>query len=474
MTLAERAYSDETKNLWIITCVCDVVALLASYVMVQVVRVAIGMKLYPPEWSMSLAGIVIISSVIVYLVTGLYSSRRFRPFSFEVERIIFSNVIVTIVVFAILFLMHLDMMSRSMLLLFFGLASLSVILERWIWRKVIAKYRKRGIGIHKLLLVGSGENAEKFYLETVAAEKSAHYGFEYVGYVAYRENSEISNYLGSTELYHEILMSGAATEVLLASERLKYDAIGRMISTASRCNVRISVIPSFDSFYPRKMTDEQVGDQRMITLQLSPNTNPAWGITKRFFDILGGIVGLVLGSPFMLVAAIMVKAVSPDGPVIFKQKRVGKNGKTFIMYKIRTMVPDAENKLDVLQDKNEIDGPAFKISDDPRIIKHGNFLRRSSIDEMPQFLNVLKGDMSLVGPRPPLPHEVEKYDDWEWVRLAVKPGITCYWQISGRSEVGFDEWMHLDLKYVRDQSFATDAKILFKTFGAVLKGKGAK
>ncbi len=232
--------------------------------------------------------------------------------------------------------------------------------------------------------------------------------------------------MGGAEAFNKTIETGLADEVVVGIEAQKYDSHGRIIAMSSKYGIRASVIPEFGDFYPSSLNDEVIDDLRMFTLRFSPNSNPGWCIAKRFFDILGAIVGLVIGSPFLLLGAILVKTGSPDGPVIFKQKRCGRNGKEFTMYKLRTMVPNADSMKESLQDQNEATGPVFKLKDDPRIIKHGGFLRKSSIDEIPQFLNVLKGSMSIVGPRPPLPDEVEKYDDWEWMRLAVKPGITCY------------------------------------------------
>lgn len=193
---------------------------------------------------------------------------------------------------------------------------------------------------------------------------------------------------------------------------------------------------------------------------------------KRTMDIALSTIGLILCIPLFVAVAIAIKRDSP-GPVIFKQQRVGKDGKKFTMYKFRTMVVNAEEILDELLDENEVDGPVFKIKEDPRVTKSGKWLRKTSIDELPQLWNVLKGDMSLVGPRPPLEREVVQYDDYQRQRLSVKPGITCYWQVSGRSNISFDEWVELDIKYIHEQSLWTDIKLLFKTIGAVLRKDGA-
>ena len=193
---------------------------------------------------------------------------------------------------------------------------------------------------------------------------------------------------------------------------------------------------------------------------------------KRPLDIVASVIGLVALSPLFIVLAAMVKFDS-RGPVFFRQMRVGKDGREFEFYKFRSMVEDAEEMKNKLMHLNELEGPVFKISDDPRITPIGRFLRRTSLDELPQLFNVLRGDMSLVGPRPPLPAEVENYEGWQREKLSVLPGITCLWQISGRNHIGFTEWMRLDIEYIRRQSFGLDVKILVRTLPAVLLRKGA-
>ena len=185
--------------------------------------------------------------------------------------------------------------------------------------------------------------------------------------------------------------------------------------------------------------------------------------SKRAIDIVGSIVGLVLLSPILLIVAIAIKLES-KGPIIFSQKRIGLKGKAFKMYKLRSMVEDAEKLKKDLMKSNEMSGPMFKMKDDPRVTRVGKFIRKTSIDELPQLVNVLKGDMSLVGPRPSLPKEVKKFKPWMKKRLEVKPGLTCFWQVSGRNNIDFEDWMKLDIKYVEERSFLVDIKLIFKTF----------
>ncbi|MFO7160625.1 MAG: exopolysaccharide biosynthesis polyprenyl glycosylphosphotransferase [[Clostridium] cellulosi] len=193
---------------------------------------------------------------------------------------------------------------------------------------------------------------------------------------------------------------------------------------------------------------------------------------KRFFDVVLSVLALVVLSPLFLITAIAIKLDS-EGEVFYSQLRVGKDGKLFKMYKFRSMCVDADKQLDKLKDLNEKDGPVFKIANDPRVTRVGRIIRKRSIDELPQLINIIKGDMSIVGPRPPLPNEVAQYTPYQMQRLSVKPGLTCYWQISGRSDISFDEWVELDCKYIRESSVWTDIKIILKTIPAVLTGRGA-
>lgn len=193
---------------------------------------------------------------------------------------------------------------------------------------------------------------------------------------------------------------------------------------------------------------------------------------KRALDILGAAVGLLLFLPFFPLVALGIK-LNSRGPILYKSIRLGQDGRPFVFYKFRSMVDGAHESRNFLLHLNEVEGPVFKIARDPRVTLTGRILRRTSIDEIPQLFNVLRGDMTLVGPRPPIPEEVEKYEPWQRRRLDVKPGLTCLWQISGRSKLGFDEWMRLDIQYIRNQSFLLDLKILLRTLPAVISREGA-
>lgn len=211
------------------------------------------------------------------------------------------------------------------------------------------------------------------------------------------------------------------------------------------------------------MQQLNINEDKSIFKECTQENTTKYHVIKRGIDIICSSIGLIVLSPILVIIAIIIKLDS-SGPIIFKQERVGYKGRRFFMYKFRSMVVNAEELKDKLQEKNEMSGPMFKMKDDPRITKIGKFIRKTSIDELPQLVNVLKGEMSLVGPRPSLPKEVDKFEPWMLKRLEVKPGLTCYWQVQGRNDIGFEEWMRLDCKYVEDKCTLLDLKLIFKTF----------
>ena len=213
-----------------------------------------------------------------------------------------------------------------------------------------------------------------------------------------------------------------------------------------------------------------------IMQELTEKSTGRYGyrFAKRCLDVVFSFLALVILSPFLLIIALVVFLDDPHGSPLYHQVRVGKNGKSFKFWKFRSMVVNADELLKQLQDQNEKDGPVFKMKNDPRITRFGRFIRKTSLDELPQLWNVLKGDMSLVGPRPALPREVEKYSEYERLRLLAKPGLTCYWQVKDhRDEIGFNEWLEMDIQYICDSSFWLDLKLIFRTIKVVFTGQGS-
>lgn len=219
--------------------------------------------------------------------------------------------------------------------------------------------------------------------------------------------------------------------------------------------------------------ENSIQQTQVVRTKIRPNNQSGYLLAKRSIDIVGAIFGLLVLFVVFLIVGLLIKLEDPKGSIFFSQKRVGKNGKEFNMYKFRSMVSDAEAKLADLLEKNEATGAMFKMKNDPRITKIGRFIRKTSIDELPQLINVLKGDMSLVGPRPPLIREVNEYTEYQMQRLLVTPGCTGLWQVSGRSNVGFEEMVELDLTYITTRSLTADIKIICRTIFMLFGSKNA-
>ncbi len=220
-------------------------------------------------------------------------------------------------------------------------------------------------------------------------------------------------------------------------------------------------------------TSRQNTSESLSKIQVQISNNKYYLISKRIMDIVLAILGVIFLSPLFFLIAILIKVENHKASIIYKQIRIGKESKEFYMYKFRSMVPNAEDLKVMLIDQNEANGPVFKIKRDPRVTRIGQFLRKSSLDELPQLINVIKGEMSLVGPRPPLPEEVAQYTSYEFQRLSVTPGLTCYWQVSGRSNISFERWVELDLKYIEERNFFIDMRLICKTIFVLFGSKDA-
>lgn len=279
--------------------------------------------------------------------------------------------------------------------------------------------------------------------------------------------------LGDVDRLSDVLREHPVDEVLVTLPiKSCYDQIQQAVQTCQEAGVTVSLCGNlFSSRRAGPEVEPPPANARKIMFPRVPY--PAWKLAiKRGTDIAGAVFALTVLALPMLAVAVAVKLTS-KGPVFFRQRRAGLNHRPFYMLKFRTMVKDAEKLRSTVESLNELDGPVFKIAKDPRITKIGKFLRKYSLDELPQFFNVLRGEMSLVGPRPPIPKEVEQYEWWQRRRLSMKPGLTCLWQVSGRNKISFREWMLLDLEYIDNWSLKLDIKLLFKTIPAVLLGRGA-
>lgn len=325
---------------------------------------------------------------------------------------------------------------------------------------------------NKAVVVGSGFRARKVVdgilnSPELEAQLIGFIDYHRKGWWRYRDIPLI----GHPRLLEKIIANGQVDAVIVAVEPEDIQLTKTLFETAEKMGVTICVMP--DMYVPtiaRPRASSLDGMPTIVYRAVPDNQIALWA--KTVVDKIGAAFGLLLSAPFLLIVAAAIK-IESRGPVFFKQVRSGLNGKPFKLLKFRTMRADAEYLKKSLSARNEMSGPVFKITDDPRVTRVGRILRKYSVDEVPQFINVLTGQMSLVGPRPPLPDEVSRYEPWQHRKLSVKPGVTCSWQIGGRNKIDFEDWMKLDLEYIDNWSLWEDTKILAKTLPAVLKGRGA-
>jgi len=363
--------------------------------------------------------------------------------------------------------------DRTMFVAFAALSTLVlVIIHVTVWLG-LHLYRRSGRSQKNVLIVGTGRLAQSTADEILSRPGQ---GLKIFGFLDWNADRRFWRYrdIPTVGTLADLPTIGKSRQVDMVIFAVGYKTLGKIAGVVRICN-RMGL--------PAIVLTDVLGDTAIsrtvgeffgrpgVSFAPAPHTNWATAV-KNLSDRMLAATAMLLLLPFLGLAALAITLTSP-GPVFFKQTRVGLNGRRFKLWKFRTMVADAEKKKANLADLNEMSGPVFKISNDPRITQVGKFLRRTSIDELPQLINVIKGDMSLVGPRPPLPDEVTQYDGWERRRLSVKPGLTCLWQIGGRNRIDFEEWMKLDLEYIDNWSLKKDAEILVKTIPAVLRGSGA-
>jgi exopolysaccharide biosynthesis polyprenyl glycosylphosphotransferase len=278
--------------------------------------------------------------------------------------------------------------------------------------------------------------------------------------------------LGTLANLGRILEEQVVDVVIFAVPREQLGQVERSVHVCEEQGVEVRISLDVLRFGPGRMTLADMDGVPMLAFTRTPSDALALAL-KRAFDVAMSALVLLLLSPVLAAVALAIRLDSP-GPIFFRQKRVGQNGRAFEMLKFRSMYRDAEARLEALRAHNEMSGPVFKMANDPRVTKIGGFLRRTSLDEFPQFWNVLKGEMSIVGPRPPIPAEVRQYKRWQRRRLSMRPGITCIWQVSGRNNIDFERWMELDLQYIDEWSLWGDIEICFRTIPAVLSARGAR
>jgi exopolysaccharide biosynthesis polyprenyl glycosylphosphotransferase len=342
-------------------------------------------------------------------------------------------------------------------------------------REYMKRIRKSESGTKNVVILGDADQVKKL---NAVIKKNPPLGLDVIGYISFaagpHEPEETGlKMFGKTERLKYVLHAHPVDILLLGLPRERHAEIDELLLICEEQGVEVWVAADMFHATIAKTSVDVLENIPVLIFRTTPELS--WELLlKRLMDMVLSFLGLIVLSPLLLIIAIAIKFTS-DGPVLFKQKRVCLHGRRFIMYKFRSMVTNAEQRREELQRLNIMKGPVFKVKHDPRITTIGHFLRKTSLDELPQLWNVLLGDMSLVGPRPPLPTEVDMYKGWQRRRLSVKPGITCLWQISGRNKIiDFNKWVQLDLKYVDNWSLWLDIKILFKTIPVVIFERGAE
>jgi exopolysaccharide biosynthesis polyprenyl glycosylphosphotransferase len=409
----------------------------------------------------------------IFSLNGLYRGYRTRSFKRAAWLIFAGSFWATIASGSYIFLLKMELASR----LFFGVYTLTayglLIFEKWFLLRILDSVHSKGYHQENLLIVGTGKRAREFIR---AVKLHGNWGLRIIGLIDDEHGlygKEVDGYrvLGRIQDIHFIIKRIPIDRVIFVVPRLWLHRIEEAIQACEEVGVTTSI--SLDLYNLHIARTRQTDFNGFPLLEFETFYAKEWQLfLKRLMDLVVAAFALFLFSPLMLIVALLIKLTS-RGPVLFKQTRCGLKGRKFVLYKFRSMIADAEAKKEALMKSNEMDGPAFKIRDDPRITTIGRFIRRTSIDELPQFFNVLKGNMSIVGPRPPLLNEVENYKIWQRRRLSLKPGITCLWQVSGRNKISFEQWMKMDLEYIDNWSLLLDIKILFKTLFVVLVGYGA-
>jgi exopolysaccharide biosynthesis polyprenyl glycosylphosphotransferase len=439
-------------------------------------------RLYPLSAYMPLLALVLLIWGSLLLLTRQYRSHRTVTLLEEawgVVRVCFTGAVVfTLLLYALRVdeaLLRDDKISRLWILLFAICSCVFMLAERLALRLTSRYVRSRGFNYRSVLVVGTNASAR-------AMVRSLHahrwWGFRVLGFVTTggEADGEMDGplrypVLGTVDDLPRIVQETPVDDVVFAISRRDLDRMEDLFLLLQEQGIRTRFALNIFPHTKAKVDLEDLDGVPLLTFSTSPNSQLQL-MAKRATDVMLSALMLFLGLPIVLAIASMIKLTS-GGSILFRQTRCGLNGRFFTLYKFRTMVEDAEARRRDLWHLNEMDGPVFKVRNDPRVTAFGRFLRKFSLDELPQLWTVLRGDMSLVGPRPPIPEEVAQYQRWQRRRLAMKPGLTCLWQISGRNELDFNRWIELDLEYIDSWSPALDWKILWKTIPVVLSGRGA-
>ncbi|HLF28388.1 MAG TPA: undecaprenyl-phosphate glucose phosphotransferase [Anaerolineae bacterium] len=425
-----------------------------------------------PQYLPFVVGLIVLQ-LIMFRIGGAYDLRR-NPTWLDMLTVIVRSALLSVVLLIIATFFNLAVLFSRLLFLYNAVLIIVYLsFSRAIWVAVLAQLRRRGIGVARTLIVGAGEVA-RTVLRTIIARPEL--GFHVVGFVddhPERRATDIGSFraLGALDSISALLATHSIDEVIVTLPWSDHPRILRIVQLCEARGVRPRIVPDLFQMSLTSVDVDDLGGIPLIAMR-TPSLSGVNLLVKRVLDLVVGLPLTALLLPLIALLALAIKLDSP-GPVFFRQARVGLNGQLFCCFKFRSMRRGAEEELAQLRHRNEASGPLFKIKADPRRTRVGRILRRTSLDELPQLFNVLRGEMSLVGPRPPLPDEVDEYKDWHKQRLVARPGMTGLWQVSGRSDLSFEEGVLLDIYYIENWSLLLDIKTLLRTIPKMLSGNGA-
>ena len=457
-----------------VTCVAFVVAyLLRSFLVHYRFFSQRFPEIYPFSHYLPLLAVFLVVWAVVGYFSSFYRDLELSNVVRLILNIVSQLAIVLLVIYAVLYLSRLGDISRSYVLLIGIVDFVLLLIGRALSYWGVALMRERLGRYHYLLLVGCGPRAREM---AALIEEGHGMGLRLLGFVDPEIAHASPAKLGGYEVYPlpavgNILQNHVVDEVVFAVDLQDLARLEPVMQHCADLGIRTRLQLEFLPPAYSRIYLENFRDVQLLSLSSAPDSELRL-FFKRAFDVVLSLAALVILAPVMLAIAAMIRMTSP-GLVLFRQTRCGLGGRRFTLYKFRSMINNAEQMRAELHQLNEVDGPVFKISEDPRITTVGRWLRRFSLDELPQLWNVFRGEMSFVGPRPAVPEEVEQYEDWQRRRLRMRPGLTCTWVLEGRSHVDFNRWMQLDLKYIDNWSLWLDAKIFLRTIPIVLSGRGA-
>ena len=411
--------------------------------------------------------------LIMYLLKATEIPRTKKYAALFWEYFLSAGAIFIILVF-IYFIFKLYALSRTFLILIPTYGFLLLFSLRVLEYRVFKQFRAKGFNFLNVVLIADDSSLP--FIESLLEHKE--WGYKIVA--IFTGSEEIRKKYEKTiiilpedyiEVLNDLMEVDMIDEVLYIKNKIATSVIRKIIRSCEELGVIFSIMYRDEKLTLSNTVKTQISNYKFLTFINVPHNSYALGV-KKILDIVGSLLAVIFLSPLLMTIAILIKVTSP-GPVIYQQPRVGLRGRQFQLYKFRTMVVNADELKKELEDLNEADGPAFKIADDPRVTKVGRFLRKTGLDELPQLFNILKGEMSLIGPRPPLPEETAQYERWQLRRLSVKPGLSCFWQVKpDRNSIKFEKWMELDLAYIDNWSLRLDFVILFKTIKTIFHKTG--